>query len=71
MGNCPFMEGCIFYRGQMPTTTELLKNTVCKGNHISCARCMVALVLGRERVPPDLYPSDVARAKDILKKNEC
>jgi hypothetical protein len=70
MAACTLMEGCIFYRGQMPGTTELLKNAICKGNYESCARYMIALSLGREKVPPDLYPSDVDRAKGIIGQNK-
>jgi hypothetical protein len=70
MAECPLMEGCKFYNGQLPQTTELLKNAVCRGKHESCARYIVASASGRQRVPVDLYPSDLARANDIIEKNK-
>lgn len=50
----------------MPGAAKLMKNHLCRGNKLECARYMVYQKLGRPKVPPDLFPNDVERAKLIL-----
>lgn len=69
MAECVLLKKCIFFNEQManlPATVALMKKNYCLGDNESCARYMVAAKLGRELVPPDLYPSDATRAKEIL-----
>ena len=50
----------------MPATANLYKRNYCKGEHAECARYLVFARKGREHVPPDLYPGDVDRARELL-----
>jgi len=69
MAECELLSGCIFFNDnmtKMPATAELMKNNLCRGNKLQCARYMVYQQLGRPKVPADLYPNDVERAKLII-----
>jgi hypothetical protein len=50
----------------MPTLSEVLKQQFCRGDWTSCARCMIFKELGREAIPPDLFPDEIERAREIL-----
>ena len=45
--------------------TELYKINYCRGNNSTCARFMVFKALGKQKVPVDLFPPDVDRAKKL------
>jgi len=69
MAECELLGSCIFFNDKManmPTTAELMKNRFCRSNKLECARYMVYQQLGRPKVPPDLYPNEVERAKAII-----
>lgn len=69
MAECECLEGCPFFNDTMagmPATAKLYKKTYCKGDNSQCARYMVFKALGRENIPQDLYPNDVAGAKAVL-----
>ena len=69
MAECELLGGCVFFNDKManiPATAEMMKNRLCRGNKLECARYMVYKKLGRPKVPPDLYPNDVERAKLII-----
>jgi hypothetical protein len=51
----------------MPDAAEKLKKNYCYGDNSRCARYMVFVKLGRERVPADLFPLQVYRAEEVLK----
>ena len=38
----------------------------CQGDNLKCARYMVAKKLGKEKVPQDLYPNMVEKAKKLM-----
>lgn len=66
MADCQFLGGCIFFNDKMvhmPKTAEMIKKKFCLGDHSKCARYMVVMSLGKESVPPNLFPgeSDVAQ----------
>jgi hypothetical protein len=48
----------------------MFKKAFCRGDNSSCARYMIFVSLGREAVPLDLFPNQVDRALEILKKTE-
>ncbi len=52
--------------GQMPATAELMKKRYCQGDQTQCARYMVFSKLGPEKVPSDLYPTQIERAQQVL-----
>jgi len=69
MADCASLPKCIFFNDMMasaPATANMLKQRLCHGNFTQCARFMVASAMGREKVPPDLYPNMVDRAKKLL-----
>jgi len=49
-----------------PGTANVMKQNYCRGNNKGCARYVVYKALGREKVPGDLYPIQVDRAKALL-----
>ncbi|WP_038057181.1 methyl-accepting chemotaxis protein [Thermodesulfobacterium hydrogeniphilum] len=73
---CPNLERCPFFGDRlenMPATAELLKSEYCLGegkNYKECARYIVASTLGKEFVPPDLFPHQKERALEIIKANK-
>jgi hypothetical protein len=50
----------------MPAMAERMKQRYCLKDNASCARYMVFIKLGREKVPADLFPSNTDRALKIL-----
>lgn len=69
MGNCEMLEKCIFFNDKManmPSTAEVIKLRYCKDDSEGCARFMVCKALGREKVPEELFPNQVDRAKKII-----
>ena len=69
MAECELLDSCLFFNDKMasmPGTAELMKNRFCRGSKLECARYMVYQQLGRPKVPLDLYPNEVERAKVIL-----
>ena len=71
MAECECLPRCPFFNDKMleilPAMVEIYKQKYCHEDNALCARFMVFKVLGRERVPVDLYPNQVERAKQILK----
>ncbi len=71
MAECDLLKTCPFFNDKManmPSTAELLKKKFCRGDFKNCARYMIAKTLGREKIPPDLFPNDIDKAKKILGK---
>ena len=69
MPRCELLDTCVFFRGQMaemPDLAELQKKKYCLGDNSICARYRVCKRLGREKVPPDLFPIDMKRAEKII-----
>ncbi|MFX0020830.1 MAG: hypothetical protein ACFE9S_00770 [Candidatus Hermodarchaeota archaeon] len=50
----------------MPVTTEMFKQTYCKGDYNICARFVVASTLGKDNVPLDLFPNQSERANKLI-----
>jgi hypothetical protein len=71
MKECPMLVACIFFNDKManmPNTAEILKNKFCKGQYIVCARYIVCMSLGKEKVPSNLFPGEIEVAKLIISK---
>ncbi len=69
MAECELLDSCIFFNDKMtdmPATAEMMKSRLCRTNKFECARYMVYQQSGRSKVPPDLFPNDVERAKGIV-----
>ena len=69
MAHCELIEKCLFFSDKlknMPSASETMKKLYCRWNYAKCARYKVAIVLGKENVPLDLFPGDTLRAEDIL-----
>lgn len=69
MPDCKLLAGCSFFNGMMknmPATAELLKERYCRTDNTECARYIVFSALGRENVPIDLAPNNIARARAIV-----
>ena len=68
MADCELIEKCLFFNDKMgnkPSTAEM-KKKYCKGDHSVCARYMVVEAMGREKVPPNLFPNQADEAKRII-----
>jgi hypothetical protein len=72
MADCEMLPNCSFFndlmRG-MPKHAELFKELYCRGGKSICARYIVCRALGKEVVPPDLFPNEVSRADCIVEAN--
>jgi hypothetical protein len=69
MAECEFCPGCLFFNdkmAKMPLMAEMLKRKYCKGDFEKCARRMIAKSKGRDKVPNDMSPSQIDRAKLLL-----
>ncbi|THB62855.1 MAG: hypothetical protein D6E12_18345 [Desulfovibrio sp.] len=70
MADCELIAKCIFFNdkmAQMPKAAELLKDRYCRGDNSECARFAVFKAKGREAVPPDLGPSQMDRARQVIR----
>jgi len=70
MADCELLKGCLFFNDKMPEATGMgmiYKKKYCLDDSAACARFMIAKKLGREKVPTNLYPNMVERAREIFK----
>lgn len=73
MGECEFINTCPFFNDELEgreTDIEKLKNDYCRTNSLHCARYIVAITLGKERMPPNLYPDEKDRAYMIIAESD-
>ena len=69
MGDCEFLDGCMFFNDQMenmPAVSDLLKEQYCRKDFSACARFQVAKALGRGNTPKDLFPTQGDRVQPLL-----
>lgn len=70
MSECEFLQACPFFNDKLkdlPGLTKLYKSTYCLGaEKENCARYIVRNALGKEKVPPDLYPNQLDRAQQLI-----
>lgn len=76
MSDCECLPKCPFFHDQMenmPAMSNIIKRQYCQDQRVAysrCARHMIFERLGREKVPTDLFPVDVDRAKELLETDE-
>lgn len=73
MAACENLEKCPFYQGKMSMESGLgsmYKKRYCEGDKLLCARYTIASKLGKEFMPPNLYPNMTDKANEILEKNK-
>ncbi len=61
MAECEFIEKCPFFNDRLENKAvaiEDFKIRYCRENNLNCARYMVANALGKEKMPPNLYPHE-------------
>jgi len=66
MNKCELFETCAFLNThaiKYPATISYLIRAYCNVNHKACARFMVFMAHGREKVPADLFPSQRVRGE--------
>jgi hypothetical protein len=69
VAECECLPKCPFFNDKMqnmPSLTSMMKKRYCLEDSSECARHIVFLVLGSEKVPADLYPSQAERAREIV-----
>lgn len=69
MANCESLEKCPFFNDKMAKKNVLAyvyKQRFCKGDNADCARYVVMKRLGKGKVPLDLYPNEMAKARKIV-----
>lgn len=70
MAACECLPACIFFNDKMknqPGMTQIYKKQYCLGGgKDDCARHMVKEALGADKVPQDLYPNQVEKARALI-----
>ena len=69
MADCECLPKCLFFNdkmGKRPAMAEMYKKKYCLGDASDCGRHIVFEALGREAVPPDLFPNQKDRATELL-----
>ncbi len=69
METCEFLDSCPFYLGTIvvkEADTETLKDEYCRKSPLRCARHMIAVSLGEDKIPEDLYPDEKMKAYEII-----
>ena len=69
MAECECLPKCPFFNekmADMPVTAEHMRTRYCITDNSECARFMVFKALGREKVPPTLFPHNVSIAKTVI-----
>lgn len=72
MSDCPRARECPFYNEKMknmPSLTLLYKISFCMNQFDTCARYLVAQVLGVKAVPEDLLPNQMQKAHEFIANN--
>ena len=73
MAECEFINNCPFFEGKLArkeVEIDKLKDEYCRSNSLHCARYIVAIALGKESMPPDLYPHEKEVAYRLLAESE-
>ena len=68
MPECQFLNGCVFFNKASGSLADLLKKQYCRADFATCARFQIATKVGREKVPPTLFPNMADRARAIIKQ---
>ena len=69
MPECKFLDSCRMMAELLNIAPELTKEyreNFCEGDCSRCARHMVAIALGPDKVPLDLFPTEASRASEVI-----
>ena len=69
MADCDCLPGCPFFNDRMenmPKIAGMMKKGYCQGDFMNCARHMVKEALGKEKVPSNLFPNQIEKAKALI-----
>ncbi len=69
MSKCEFLTECSFFSDQMAKKSnyvDIVKQNYCKTSPSGCARYLVGIKLGIDKVPSDLWPNDMETAKRLI-----
>ena len=72
MQNCEMLPTCPFFNDKMskqPATAQSMKTRYCMGGNSLCARYLVVKTLGKEKVPANLFPNQMDKAKNLIDQN--
>jgi hypothetical protein len=50
----------------MPSAADMVKEMYCQWNYKECARYLIFVAFGKEKLPSDLFPGDRVKARVIL-----
>jgi hypothetical protein len=73
MVECEFINSCPFFKGELAgkdVDIEKIKNDYCRTNNLHCARYIVAITLGKEHMPENLYPHEKDKAYKMIAEND-
>ncbi len=71
MADCELLATCPFFNDRManmPTSAAMFKKIYCHKDRTDCARYAVFKALGREKVPSDLFPNEMVRARRVIRQ---
>ena len=69
MADCECLPGCPFFNDKMagmPAMAEMMKKQYCRSGFENCARYTVREKAGKDKVPADLFPNQIDRARQII-----
>lgn len=72
MRECEFLESCPFFNGllaEKPVDVEKLKSEYCLTNNLRCARYIITMAVGENKIPEDLYPHEKEIAYKVIAEN--
>lgn len=73
LGECEYINSCPFFSGKLAkkdVEIEQLKQEYCRTNSLHCARYIIAIALGKNAMPEDLYPHEKEVAYSLLAAEE-
>jgi hypothetical protein len=72
MPDCEHLTGCVFFAEDsmkgMPKVAQLFRKKYCRGDNSECARYMV--FKAGIKIPSNLFPNDIRRAKELISKRK-
>lgn len=66
---CDISDNCPFYNNKLPNGPNTAKNMIdqyCHASYTTCARYLVSIAIGINKVPDDLFPHMFEEAEKIL-----
>ncbi|MCD6116541.1 hypothetical protein J7K93_05975 [bacterium] len=70
MAKCEFIDRCPFFNKMITTggtLDKMYKEQFCNGTYEMCARHKIASVLGKEKVPVNIYPNMFDQAEALIR----